>query len=217
MDTPAGSVGPAGSAGQARKESAGARQAVEAVAKYWWAWLVAGIVWIAASVAILQINRTSFTVVGIVIGIMFLVAGLQEFALAYITPGGWNWLWIAFGVLLVGGGIWALVNPIATFVATANILGFVFLLIGVGWTIQAFASMETSPVWGLNLAAGIIMFILGFWAASQLLITQAYTLLVFAGIWALLHGITDIVKAFMIRRVGKSAVETGAVAPGAVA
>jgi uncharacterized membrane protein HdeD (DUF308 family) len=30
---------------------------------------------------------------------------------------------------------------------------------------------------------------------------KAYTLLVFAGIWALFHGVTDIVRAFQIRAV----------------
>ena len=43
---------------------------------------------------------------------------------------------------------------------------------------------------------------LGFWASGQFLVTKAYELLIFAGIWALLHGITDIVKAFQIKRLG---------------
>jgi hypothetical protein len=51
--------------------------------------------------------------------------------------------------------------------------------------------------------AGIIMMGLGFWAAGQLWITQAYALLVFAGIWALMEGITDIFKALEIRKLGE--------------
>jgi uncharacterized membrane protein HdeD (DUF308 family) len=43
------------------------------------------------------------------------------------------------------------------------------------------------------------MIILAFWTDGQFFITKAYTLLIFAGIWALMQGITDIVRAFEIR------------------
>jgi hypothetical protein len=36
-------------------------------------------------------------------------------------------------------------------------------------------------------------------AISAILITKAYTLLVFAGIWALIQDVTDIVRAFQVR------------------
>lgn len=201
----ADSAGAAGAAGPTGVEPAATVEAAAMLAKFWWAWLVAGILWIAASVVILQFDHRSVKVVGLVIGIMFIVAGLQELVVAALTPGVWKWLWVAFGVLLLGGGIWALFNPTQTFVAMANILGFVFLLIGVGWTVQALVTIASSPLAWLGFFSGLIMIGLGFWAASQLLVTQAYTLLVFAGVWALLHGITDIIKSFVIRRAGKLA------------
>ena len=43
------------------------------------------------------------------------------------------------------------------------------------------------------------MVILAFWTSGQFFIEKAYTLLVFAGIWALMQGVTDIVRAFAIR------------------
>jgi uncharacterized membrane protein HdeD (DUF308 family) len=43
--------------------------------------------------------------------------------------------------------------------------------------------------------------ILAFWTSGQFFIEKAYTLLVFAGIWALMHGISDIVRAFQLRRL----------------
>ena len=45
------------------------------------------------------------------------------------------------------------------------------------------------------------MIILAFWTGGQFFITKAYVLLVFAGIWALMHGVTDIVRAFQIRKL----------------
>ena len=42
---------------------------------------------------------------------------------------------------------------------------------------------------------------LGFWTSGQFFIHKAYLLLVFAGIWALMQGVTDIVRAFQIRKL----------------
>ena len=55
-------------------------------------------------------------------------------------------------------------------------------------------------LWWLRLIAGLLMIMLAFWTSGQFFIEQAYTLLVFAGIWALMQGITDIIRAFEIRR-----------------
>ncbi|MEA2401428.1 MAG: hypothetical protein QOK00_1831, partial [Thermoleophilaceae bacterium] len=90
-----------------------------------------------------------------------------------------------------------------TFAGVADILGVVFMAIGVFWTIQALMERELNPLWWVGLITGIAMVVLGFWTAGQFFIEKAYVLLVFAGIWALFHGITDLIKAFQIRRAAK--------------
>ena len=42
---------------------------------------------------------------------------------------------------------------------------------------------------------------LAFWTSGQFFIHKAYVLLVFAGIWALMQGMTNIVRAFSVRAV----------------
>ncbi|MGZ4269992.1 MAG: DUF308 domain-containing protein, partial [Solirubrobacteraceae bacterium] len=79
------------------------------------------------------------------------------------------------------------------------ILGFLFLTVGVWWTIKAFLEKAINPMWWLGLTAGIMMVVLAFWTSGQFFIHKAYTLLVFAGIWAMMQGITDIVRAFQVR------------------
>jgi uncharacterized membrane protein HdeD (DUF308 family) len=69
------------------------------------------------------------------------------------------------------------------------------------WTIQAFVDRDVNELWWLGLIAGVLMIILAFWTGGQFFITKAYVLLVFAGIWALMHGVTDIVRAFQIRKL----------------
>jgi uncharacterized membrane protein HdeD (DUF308 family) len=181
--------------------SAEARQATVELARWWWAWLVMGILWVIASMVILQFRQSSITLVGVVIGIMFVAAGLQEIITAYVSAG-WRWLWAAFGTIFVIGGIYALFNPTQTFLVVADLLGALFALTGIFWVIEAFATVNVNRLWWLGLISGICMIGLGFWAAGQFTATKAYTLLVFAGIWALFHGLGDIVKAFAIKRAG---------------
>jgi uncharacterized membrane protein HdeD (DUF308 family) len=178
------------------------RRAVGQFSQWWWLWLIGGALWILVGVLILQFDRRSITVVGLAIGIMLLVAGVEEFLMAYIADG-LKWLWYIFGAILIISGLWALFNPTKTFTAVAQSLGFIFALIGIFWIIEAFITKDANPLWVLGLISGILMVAIGFWAGGQLFITQAYALLVFGGIWALLHGITDIFKSFAIRRLGK--------------
>jgi uncharacterized membrane protein HdeD (DUF308 family) len=190
-----------------------------AISKYWWLWLVAGIFWVIASLVILQFDQASITTVGVLIGILFLVAAAQQFAIGAITESGWRWLfWIA-GVLFVAAGVISLVHPKNTFAGVADILGFLFLVVGTFWMIEAFAEKDFNDLWWLTLIAGILLVILAFWTSGQFQITKAYTLLIFAGIWALTEGITDIVRAFQVRSLrdlpGVEEEEPARVAPAA--
>jgi uncharacterized membrane protein HdeD (DUF308 family) len=175
------------------------RKLVGRVAKYWWVELVIGAFWVVISLVILKFNHASVTTVGVLIGIMLLLASFQEMALA-VLDHRWRWLWALFAVLLFVGGILALIHPHNTFAAFADILGFVFLVIGAFWIAQAFAERPVSELWWLTLTSGILMVILAFWVEGEFFLDKAVTLLVFAGIWALMHGITDIIRAFQIRR-----------------
>jgi uncharacterized membrane protein HdeD (DUF308 family) len=172
-------------------------------ARLWWVWLVAGIAWIIAALVVLQFDAASVTTVGVIIGCMFVLAGLQQFAVAAITDR-LRWLWIVFGVLFIICGIIAFIRPKSTFAGFADILGFLFVTVGVWWTIEAFVAKGENPMWWLGLLSGILMIVLAFWTSGQFFIQKAYTLLVFAGIWALMHGVTDIIRAFQARSLRRA-------------
>jgi uncharacterized membrane protein HdeD (DUF308 family) len=168
--------------------------------RFWWAWLVIGVLWILIAGVILQFDITSAATVGVLVGVMVMFAGI-EYLVASTQVQGWKWLWMGFGILLIVGGFIAMVYPTRTFFSIANILGFIFLMIGVFWMIEAFASRDMSDLWWLSLVAGIIMVVMGFWLSGQFLFAKAETLLIFAGIWALMRGITNIVTAFQVKRL----------------
>ncbi len=119
-----------------------------------------------------------------------------------------RWLWIIFGVLFLAAGIICFINPKNTFAGIADILGALFFVVGIWWTIRAFLDRDVNPLWWLGLIAGILMLILAFWTSGQFFIHKAYTLLVFAGIWALMSGVIDIVRAFQVRGCATSEAPT---------
>jgi uncharacterized membrane protein HdeD (DUF308 family) len=123
----------------------------------------------------------------------------SSFIVGALDATGWKWLFYVFGVLFIVAGVISLVRPKNTFAGVADILGFLFLLVGTFWIIQAFAGKDFNSLWWLGLISGILMVILALWTSGQFFITKAYTLLIFAGIWALMHGIADMIRAFQIR------------------
>jgi uncharacterized membrane protein HdeD (DUF308 family) len=184
--------------GHARVAMPESEEAVRTAVRLWWVWLVLGILWTVASLVILQFDEASITTVGVILGIMFVVAALQQFAYA-VFADSLRWLWALFGVLFLAAGIVAFINPEETFAGLADISGFLFLTVGVWWIVRALIERAVSPVWWLGLIAGLLMVILAFWTSGQFFIDKAYTLLVFAGIWALLQGIGFIAVAFAVR------------------
>ena len=180
----------------------GLREAARQATGSWWVGLVAGISWLVVSLVILQFDNASITTVGILVGLMFLLTGIQNVALAS-PPVEHRWVPVLFSILFFGAAVICFVNPEETFAGLADMLGFLFLIVGVWWMVRSFLERAVNPVWWLGLISGILMTAMAFWTAGQFFITKAYVLLVFAGIWALMEGTMAIVRAFEVRRLNK--------------
>jgi len=178
------------------------RDSAREITGYWWVGLVAGISWLVISLVILQFDSASITTVGVLVGLMFLLAGIQNVALTTV-PVEHRWVPALFSILFLIAAMICFVNPATTFAGLADTVGFLFLIVGVWWMVQAFLERPVNPMWWLGLISGILMTGMAFWAAGQLFATKAVTLLIFAGIWALMQGTMDIVRAFEARRVNK--------------
>lgn len=169
---------------------------------YWWVWLVSGIAWLIISLVLLQFDDASVTTVGILVGLMFLLASVQNFILAAVAES-LRWLWALFGVLFVIAAVVCFVNPEETFAGIADMLGFLFLVLGIWWMVRAFLERPLNPLWWLGLISGVLMTCMAFWTAGQFFFEKAYILLVFAGIWALMEGMGSIARAFTVRQLHK--------------
>jgi uncharacterized membrane protein HdeD (DUF308 family) len=183
-------------------KSTNLRETVREITGYWWVGLVAGIAWLVISLVILQFDSASVTTVGVLVGLMFLLAGVQN-VLVTTLPVEHRWVPALFSVLFLVSAVICFVDPVNTFAGLADMLGFLFLLVGMWWMFQAFLERAVNPLWWMTLISGILMTGISFWTAGQLFATKAYTLLVFAGLWALMQGTVDIVRAFEVRRVNK--------------
>jgi uncharacterized membrane protein HdeD (DUF308 family) len=169
-----------------------------AIAGYWWVWLLTGIAWVAVALVILQFEGHSSATIAVLIGVMSTLAGLESLALARLALPH-RWVWAAFGVLFLAAGLLCFVNPEKTFVRVAEMLGVLFLIVGVWWVIRAFLERPVHPRWWIGLISGVLMMVLAFWTGGQFFFEKVYILLVLAGLWELMEGITNIVRAFEIR------------------
>jgi uncharacterized membrane protein HdeD (DUF308 family) len=176
----------------------GARAGLWRLAGPWWLLLVTGIAWLIISVMVLRFRLSSISTVGVLIGVVFLLAMLNEFLLASVRAG-WRWAHVLLGILFAVGAIWAFANPINAFWALASVLGLLLVFQGTLDIISSISAREISGTWWLGLVAGILLILLGFWASQQMFPARAALLLLWVGFFALFRGISEIVIAFELR------------------
>ena len=187
--------------------------------RYWWVLLLIGIAWLVVAWLVLRANITSLTTVGILLGCLFIVAGISEVAFAQVAVGGgWKFLHWAIAVIFLLGGLWAFIRPVNTFFALVSVLGLVLIFYGAFEIVRSIASRDENRYWWIGLIAGILLILLAFWVSSSdrvfNLQSRTYLILFWVGFMALIRGFTEIVLAFSIRRAHK---DLEAAAPAATA
>jgi uncharacterized membrane protein HdeD (DUF308 family) len=175
------------------------------VSKAWWLFLVTGILWFIISLVVLRFNDTSITTIGVIMGVVFLIGGLNEFLSMGADTTGWRIFHGILGVLFILAAIWCFVQPQEAFWALASVLGFLLLMLGTFEIIIAVSTKDVNPLWWLGLIAGILFLVLAFWASQQLVTAKASLLIFYVGLMAMFRGISQIVFAFGLRSAGKNA------------
>jgi len=176
--------------------------------RYWWVALLVGIAWLVIAWIVLRADITSLTTVGLLLGALFIAAGVSEVAAGSVMGGGWTVLhYIIAGIFLLGG-LWAFIRPVNTFFALVSVLGLVLLLQGAFGIVRGLSSRGENPWWWLGLVSGILLILLAFWVSGSdrvfNLQARTYLVLFWVGLMALIRGITTIVLAFTIRHAGRA-------------
>ena len=102
------------------------------------------------------------------------------------------WL-LLISLILILSGIYVLFNPITALVASAMVVGVVFILLGVGY-LMAFREKKSS----VFLALGVLDLIIGVLFLSNIGISAA-NMPVILGLWILFNGIAEIVMGWEMR------------------
>ena len=165
----------------------------------WWIFLLTGIAWLILAWIALRFAPASIPTVGVLLGVYFLVAAINEFFIASVMSS-WRWLHILMGIIFAFGAGWSFAQPYNAFWALASILGLLLIFQGTFYIITSVSTREVNSTWWLGLAVGILEIFLGFWASQQYRPVQGALLLIWVGFFALFRGISEIVIAFELRR-----------------
>jgi len=175
------------------------RAGLSRLAGPWWMFLLTGIAWLIIAWVVLRFTPASVATVGVLLGVLFLVATINEFFIASVLPG-WRWLHILMGIIFLFGAGWSFARPYDAFWTLASILGLLLIFRGTLDIITSVSTREVNPTWWLGLVVGILEILLGFWASQQYRPVQGALLLVWVGFFAIFRGISEIVVAFQLRR-----------------
>jgi hypothetical protein len=187
-------------------------------ARYWLVFLVSGILWLLIAWLVLRLNSTSITTVGVLLGVVFLIAGINEVATAILAPGGWKVWHYIMAVIFFLGALWGFIRPVSTFFALASVLGLILVFYGSFEVIQGLASQAVNPYWWLQLITGLLLILLAFWVSGSdrvyALAQRTYLILFWVGFLALFRGFSQIMLAFSVRHAGEEAAALDPAGPG---
>jgi uncharacterized membrane protein HdeD (DUF308 family) len=180
-------------------------EAVEEAAGWlWWMLLISGAVWVLVAFAVLAFDPTSAAAIGVMTGVVILLAGLTELGSVFVADG-WRWVRVGLGAVFVVTGVMAMLDPFQTFGILALLIGWYLLLRGTFGVIFTLFQRHRMELWGLSLGAAVIELLIGLWAVGYPG-RSAALLILWVGIGALLRGTTQIVFAFQIRGAVRAAV-----------
>jgi uncharacterized membrane protein HdeD (DUF308 family) len=178
-------------------------------ARWWWVPLVSGVLWLIIAWLVLRANVTSLGTVGVLVGVVLVVAAVSEIGLAGLVSGGWAVMHGILAVLFLLGGLWAFIRPIDTFFALASVLGLLLFLEGAFYVTRSIAMREISPYWWVGLIGGSLFILLAIWMSTSdrvwNLAGRTVFILAAVGIYAVFRGISDIGLAFDLRHFGREA------------
>ena len=174
-----------------------------------WGWfLAAGIAWIVFAFIVLTFNYTTVWAIAVFFGIGFILGGIMEFGIAAVASG-WKWLHILLGIVSIIAGFIALVWPGETFLVLSAIVGWLLLFYGIIDVVFALSTRHLDNLWWMQLIAGLIMVLLGFWAiapdnATVSTYRGSVLLVVWVGFAALFRGISDLIIGFRLHSAHKA-------------
>jgi uncharacterized membrane protein HdeD (DUF308 family) len=185
----------------------GRRMVQREAARWWWVPLIGALVWFVVGWLVLRANYTSLATVGVLIGVVFLMAMVNEIGMAALVEGGWKVVHVALAIVFLLGALWGFIRPINTFFALASVLGLLLFLEGLFTLMRGIALREESSTWWLDLVGGGLLIALAIWVSTSDRVwdlgARAAFILLWVGFLAFFRGFSDVIVAFELHRLAK--------------
>jgi uncharacterized membrane protein HdeD (DUF308 family) len=179
--------------------------------KYWWLYLINGIIFLIAGFIVFSNPFSSYVLLSIFFSITFFITGIFEIIFAVSNRrnhSGWGWS-LASGIIDLVLGIILMLYPAVSMAVIPLFLAFWFMFRGIaliGFSIQL--SSDKIPNWGWVLIGGIGLVIISIFILDNPALGVAAVLgLMAAAFWV--AGVFSIVFAFRLKSVKKEMKKLG--------
>ena len=171
--------------------------------KNWWWFLVSGLLFIAAGVAVFAWPANAYVSLSILFSILMVSSGFSKIFFSTSNSNilkGWGWILVS-GIIDVALGTYLLIYPAVTLVTLPFFVGF-WLIIRSFYLMGASIDLRSFDVkgWGWLLFGGIVVLILGgfivYYPAAGVV-----TILAVAGTAFIVGGFMNIYLAFQLKAV----------------
>jgi uncharacterized membrane protein HdeD (DUF308 family) len=183
--------------------------AVSEDVKNWWWFVIKGLLFIIAGVAIFYRPAEGYLGLSILFSLVMLGSGLSQLFFAIANKGilpGWGWT-LASGILDLAIGIYLMAYPAVTMVTLPYILGF-WLMFAAFYLLGAALDLSNLGIanWGWMLLGGLVTMVCAF-LVLYYPVAGAASIVTWSGIAFLVGGVFNLVLAFKLKSVKKTTTE----------
>lgn len=172
--------------------------------KYWFLWLLAGIVSIVAGIVALANPFAATLTAELLAGYMFTAIGILTFISAFQDQGWGARIWaLLLGVLITIFGLSLVMNPFEGVVRLTLIVGILMLVIGIIRIIMAFTPIAAGAR-GILILAGALSLVLGLMILTNFPYSSAVVLGLFLAVELLSTGVSLVFIALDRREPDKT-------------
>ncbi len=149
-----------------------------------WGWIVAlGVVFLIAGFIAVGSAVAATASAVMIIGIMMIMGGVAEIVAAFSVKGWGKFaVWMLLGLLYVGAGFIAIMNPFAAATILTLLLGAALVAGGVLRIFLAFSMKAAGKPWGWVVVSGLVTLLLGVMIIAQWPASSFFVLGIFLGI-----------------------------------
>ncbi len=149
-----------------------------------WGWIVAlGVVFLIAGFIAVGSAVAATASAVMIIGIMMIMGGVAEIVAAFSVKGWGKFaVWMLLGLLYVGAGFIAIMNPFAAATILTLMLGAALVAGGVLRIFLAFSMKSAGKPWGWVVLSGLVTLLLGVMIIAQWPASSFFVLGIFLGI-----------------------------------